>query len=122
MGLFLFKSSGNLTLRNDAAATDDVTTVGVIYLPVGRPARIRLRAKDVLHSFFLPQLRVKQDAIPGMTIDFWFIPTEVGSYELACTELCGYGHYNMRGIVHVVSEEDFQQWLDSTVPFLSTIF
>jgi cytochrome c oxidase subunit 2 len=97
--------------RNDPAARDDLLLTGEIHLPLNRPARIRLRAKDVLHSFFLPIQRVKQDVVPGMTIEAWFVPTESGDYEIACAELCGFGHYQMRGLLRVESPEAFAAWL-----------
>ena len=110
--------------RNDPAAKDDITTVGQLYLPVNRPVIVRLRTKDVIHSFGVPEFRVKQDAIPGFTIPIWFIPTittadmrtRLGNaafdYEIACAQLCGLGHARMRGMVTVVSDEEFQKWLD----------
>ncbi len=103
-------------LRAEPDAADDVTTTNRIFLPVDRPAWITLKSKDVLHSFFVPQFRVKQDAVPGMTIDIWFVPTKTGTYELACTELCGLGHYRMRGMVEVVSGEEFDRWLGENKP------
>ncbi len=104
----------------DAAARDDLVSLGTLRLPVNRPARIRLRSKDTLHSFFLPQHRVKQDAVPGMTIDIWFVPTEVGVYEIACAELCGFGHYGMRGLLHVMPQEQFEKWKAEETPYLET--
>ncbi len=95
----------------DPAAQDDVEALGVFYLPVGRPAQLLLRSKDVIHGFSSPNLRVKQDVMPGLTIPIWFIPTRVGTYEIACTQLCGYAHYAMRALLHVVSPEDFARWL-----------
>ena len=100
----------------DAASRDDIVLLNDIHLPVNRPARIRLRAKDVIHSFFVPDFRVKQDAVPGMTIDIWFVPTQTGIFELACNQLCGFGHYTMRGLVTVVSAEDFENWLREQSP------
>ncbi len=97
--------------ENDPAARDDLLLLNVTYLPVNRPVHIHLRSKDVLHSFFLPHHRVKQDAVPGMTISVWFVPTEIGTYELACAELCGFGHFQMKGILRVVSPEEFEQWI-----------
>ncbi len=96
--------------KNDPAARDDMVLLNDLRLPVNRPARIRLRSKDTLHSFFLPNLRVKQDAVPGMTIEIWFVPTAVGTYEIACAELCGFGHFTMRGLLQVMRPEDFEKW------------
>jgi cytochrome c oxidase subunit 2 len=110
--------------RSDPAAKDDVTTVNQLYLPVNKPIIVNLRSKDVIHSFNVPEFRVKQDAIPGLTIPIWFIPdvttaemrTRTGNpqfqYEIACAQLCGLGHYRMRGFVTVLSTEEFQKWMD----------
>lgn len=97
--------------RNDPAGADDVTLQNEISVQVNRPVRVRLRSKDMIHSFFLPHLRVKQDAVPGMTPEVIFVPTREGTFEIACTELCGLGHYRMQGLFHVLSEEGFRQWL-----------
>jgi cytochrome c oxidase subunit II len=91
-------------------AKDDVVT-GTMYLPVDREVDLSLRSVDVIHSFFVPNLRFKQDAVPGLNIHMHFRPTEIGEYEIACAELCGLGHYKMHGMVHVVSQEDFDKWL-----------
>jgi cytochrome c oxidase subunit 2 len=82
-----------------------------MYLPVNREVDVSLRAVDVIHSFFVPNLRFKQDAVPGLNIHMHFKPTAIGEYEIACAELCGLGHYKMHGMVHVVSQEDFDKWL-----------
>ena len=82
-----------------------------IYVPVDTAVVFRLISRDVLHSFFVPQFRLKQDAVPGMRIPVWFEATEVGTYDLVCAELCGWGHYKMAGKVHVLSQEDFDRWL-----------
>ena len=95
---------------NDPSAKDDVVT-GTMYLPVNREVDVSLRAVDVIHSFFVPSLRFKQDTVPGLNIHMHFKPTMIGEYELACAELCGLGHYKMHGMVHVVSQEDFDKWL-----------
>jgi cytochrome c oxidase subunit 2 len=92
---------------------DDITTISEIVLPVGRPVIIQLSAKDVIHSFGVPVMRVKQDAIPGMVIPVWFTPTKAGNYEVACSQLCGLGHFRMRGILRVVEPGDFESWLAS---------
>jgi cytochrome c oxidase subunit 2 len=94
----------------DPASKDDVVT-GTMYLPVNRQVDLTLRAVDVIHSFFVPSFRFKQDAVPGLAIHMHFTPTEIGEYEIACAELCGLGHYKMHGMVHVVSQEDFDKWL-----------
>ncbi|HSF17181.1 MAG TPA: cytochrome-c oxidase [Vicinamibacteria bacterium] len=99
---------------SDPAGVDDIHQLALMYVPVNQPVRVRLRAKDVLHSFYLPYQRIKQDAVPGMTIDLWFVPTREGEFDLACAELCGFGHYQMRGFLHVVSEEEFERWLEET--------
>lgn len=82
-----------------------------IHVPVNKPVIVRLTARDVLHSFFVPVLRVKQDAIPGTIIPVWFEATKTGEYEIVCTELCGLGHYRMRGFLTIESEADLQAWL-----------
>jgi len=94
----------------DPASKDDVVA-GTMYLPVGREVDLNLRAVDVIHSFFVPSMRFKQDAVPGLSIHMHFTPTAVGDYEIACAELCGLGHYKMHGMLKVVSQEDFDKWL-----------
>ena len=95
---------------SDPSAKDDVVT-GTMYIPVNREIDVSLRSVDVIHDFFVPQLRFKQDAVPGLNIHMHFKPTQIGEYEIACAELCGLGHYKMHGVVHVVSQEDFDKWL-----------
>ncbi|NOT29093.1 MAG: cytochrome-c oxidase [Planctomycetes bacterium] len=102
--------------KKDPAAKDDIYTRGQMHLPVGRGALIRLRALDVLHSFTVPQFRVKQDLIPGFLGRTQFEPTRTGQYELACAELCGLGHYRMRGFITVESQEEVDQWLSEQEP------
>ena len=123
-GVFGRTSPNLLSLANplgldstDPAVRDDILMIGLVYLPVNHPARVRLRSKDVLHSFFLPFQRVKQDVVPGMTIEVWFVPTETGDFEIACAELCGFGHYQMRGLLRVVSEEEFERQLQEFPTF-----
>jgi cytochrome c oxidase subunit 2 len=94
----------------DPRGRDDLVTLNVMHAIVGRPVRIRLRSKDVIHSFFLPNLRVKQDAMPGMTIELWFTPVREGRFELACSQLCGFGHYEMKGLLIVEPAADFERW------------
>ena len=80
----------------------------VLYVPVGRPIKMRLTAEDVLHSFFIPDFRVKMDCVPNRYTSLWFEATEIGIYDLFCTEYCGDGHSRMLAKVHVLSEEDYQ--------------
>ncbi|HYL62015.1 MAG TPA: cytochrome c oxidase subunit II [Candidatus Methylomirabilis sp.] len=95
---------------SDPASKDDVVS-GVMYVPVNREVEVILRAHDVIHSFFVPAMRFKQDAVPGLAIHMHFTPTVTGDYEIACAELCGLGHYKMHGILKVVSQEEFDKWL-----------
>jgi cytochrome c oxidase subunit II len=97
--------------RRSHHAADDVVTLGEMVVPVGRPVIVQLSAKDVIHSFGVPVMRVKQDAIPGMVIPVWFTPTVVGDYEIVCSQLCGLGHYRMRGVLRVVEEPEYRAWL-----------
>jgi cytochrome c oxidase subunit 2 len=97
--------------KKDPAAKDDIVSVDM-HMVVDKPVKVRLRSKDVIHSFFLPNMRVKQDAVPGMSILVWLQPTRTGKYELACAELCGNGHYRMRAFVYVdKTEQDLNNWL-----------
>lgn len=109
--------------RSDPYAKDDITTVNQLHLPVDRPALIYLRSKDVIHSFNLVEMRVKQDAVPGLTIPVWFTPTVTTAqmrvtkknpqynYEIACAQLCGLGHYSMRGFMTIDTQDEFEQWI-----------
>ena len=97
--------------RSDPNAADDVTITNQLNLPTGRPVVIRLTSQDVIHSFSIVEMRVKQDAIPGFEIPVWFEPVEVGDFEINCSQLCGLGHYRMRGFVTIQSESDFNAWL-----------
>ena len=89
---------------------DDFVVRNQIHAPVDRPVWIHLRAEDVLHSLFLPEMRVKQDAIPGRDIAVWFEATATGDYTIGCAELCGIGHYTMSGTLTIHTAADFQAW------------
>ncbi len=91
---------------------DVIETPYDIYVPVDTKVVFLLRSRDVLHSFFVPAFRLKQDAVPGMEIPMWFEATKVGDYDLVCAELCGWGHYKMAGKVHVLPGEDYEAWLE----------
>ena len=93
---------------------DDITTINQLHLPVHQTVLIRLKSKDVIHSFFVPQFRMKQDAVPGLTGRLWLAATKTGQYEIACAELCGLGHYRMRGFLTIEPPEAFRQWLAAT--------
>ncbi len=91
---------------------DDVTKLADMHVPVNRDIIVKLRTRDVLHSFWLPNVRVKQDLLPGLTIPQWFHVTETGTdFEIVCAELCGIGHTTMRGRLIVETEAEFQAWL-----------
>ncbi len=91
---------------------DDIDNPFEFVVPVGKNVVFDLRSRDVIHSFFVPQFRLKQDAMPGMEIPVWFNATEVGEYDLICAELCGWGHYKMAGRVRVVTEAEFADFLE----------
>lgn len=92
--------------------SDDFTTRNQLHVPVGQPVIVHLTSADVIHSFFIPSFRIKQDAVPGMEgIRVWFEATQTGEFELACAELCGLGHYRMRASVIVHPEGEYESWM-----------
>lgn len=119
---------------NDPAGKDDITTINQLHLPVGKPALIYLTSKDVIHSFYLPVMRVKQDAIPGQVIPVYFTPEMVNPpdatlpgcalkktcWEIACAQLCGVSHAVMRGFLTIESQADFQKWQSDNAPKTTT--
>ena len=90
---------------------DDIATLNQLHFPVGKAVVVTVTSKDVIHSFFLPEFRVKQDAVPGMKTRIWFEGNKVGHWEIACAELCGLGHFRMKGFVTVDTPEDYEKWL-----------
>lgn len=90
---------------------DDFELRNQLHVVVNRPTVVMLTSIDVIHSFFVPAWRLKQDAVPGLHIRVWFQPTQVGEFELGCAELCGLGHYRMRAQVFVHTREDYDRWL-----------
>jgi cytochrome c oxidase subunit II len=97
---------------NDPDVPDDVVIeADDLHLPLGKTVKLLLRSIDVLHSFYVPEFRTKMDLVPGMVSYVWFIPTRTGTFEILCAELCGSGHYNMRGKVVVEEEGEYQAWL-----------
>jgi cytochrome c oxidase subunit 2 len=106
----------------DASGQDDVIVRGnEIHLPLGLPVKVLLRSKDVLHNFYVPQIRSKMDMVPGLVSYFWFEPRVAGSYEILCAEFCGLGHYNMRGRMIVEAPDVFEQWLARQPTFAQTL-
>ncbi len=104
--------------KADADALDDVVIEGgELHLPVGKPVKVLLRSIDVLHDFYVPEFRAKMDMIPGMVTYFWLTPTRTGTFDILCAELCGVGHSQMRGMVVVDSEADYQTWLAEQATF-----
>jgi heme/copper-type cytochrome/quinol oxidase subunit 2 len=98
--------------EKDEASKDDIVVTGEMHVPVNKPVIVRLRSKDVIHSFHLPYQRVKQDAVPGLSIEVTFTPNRADTFEIACAELCGNNHYKMKGTLVVdASESDFEAWL-----------
>jgi len=106
---------------NDPNGQDDVVVSSPeLHLPVGKPVKIILRAKDVLHQFAVPPFRVKMDMVPGMVTYFWLTPTRTGSFDALCEQLCGTAHFTMRGRVVVDSEKDFEAWLATQPTYAQT--
>ena len=120
--------------RSDEFAKDDIFTVNQLHIPVNTPINISLSTKDVIHSFTLTELRVKQDAIPGMEIPVWFEATmttdelleeikgtarEGRGFEIACAQLCGLGHYRMKGFMTIHEMDDYEAWLAEEQKYLS---
>ena len=97
--------------RTDPASKDDIVVRNQLHVPVGRDIVVNLSAEDVIHSFYVPQFRVRQDAVPGMGIRVWFQATVPGTYELGCSQLCGLGHYKMRAQVFVHTQEEYDTWV-----------
>lgn len=117
----LMSASNPLGLDStDPAAKDDVITLNQLHLQLNRATIIRLSSKDVIHSFSLPVMRVKQDAIPGMEIPVHFVPVKTNfgemRWEIACAQLCGLGHYRMRGQFTVHAKGDFERWMKENAP------
>lgn len=90
---------------------DDVVTLNELRVPVGHPIMLNLKAKDVIHSFYLPSFRIKHDANPGYVTRLWFQAKELGTFEIACSQMCGWAHYKMRGEMTIVSDGDYEKWL-----------
>jgi len=95
---------------------DDKTFDNEIHVPAGKPVKLILKSQDVIHSFYMPNLRFKQDAVPGREIPAWFDATKPGKYEIPCAELCGFGHSGMRGWLFVHTPEEYAKWAKQQWP------
>lgn len=109
-----FISSSNLLGLDpdDPDGRDDINAVNQLHFPVNKPVIVRLTSKDVIHSFKIPVMRLTQDVIPGTEIKIWFMADKTGQFDLACAQLCGLGHYRMRGAVSVDTPEGFAKWME----------
>ena len=105
---------------SDPAAKDDIVTIGELHVPVNRSVIIELSSKDVIHNFAVHPMRIAQDAIPGQIIPMWFKPIKTGSYEVVCGQLCGFGHYSMKGLVVVDEPAEYQAWLKERAELAGT--
>jgi len=105
---------------NDPAAKDDMVMLNELHVPVNRPVIIELSSKDVIHNFDIPHMRIAADAIPGSLIPMWFKPIKTGSYEVVCGQLCGLGHYSMKGTVVVDEPKEYEQWLKERAELAGT--
>jgi len=107
---------------DDPYGRDDILVDGAeVHLPIGRPIKAVLRSKDVLHDFFVPQIRAKMDLVPGTVTYFWFTPTRTGRFEILCAELCGVSHYAMRGAMVVDEKPAFDAWLSQQPTFAQSM-
>ena len=103
---------------DDPAGQDDILIEGdALHLPLDKPVKVLNRSLDVLHDFMVPEFRAKMDMVPGLVTFFWLIPTRTGTFDIICAELCGSGHYTMRGNVVVEEESEFQAWLQEQPTF-----
>src|SRR5256714_2572532 len=106
--------------NNDPAAKDDIVVPGELHVPLNRSVIIELSSKDVIHNFCLPHMRIAQDAIPGSIIPMWFKPIKAGTYEVICGQLCGLGHYSMKGTLVVDEPAEYQAWLKERAELAGT--
>ena len=95
---------------NDVDARDDIVS-GELVVPVNREVHLMMHAKDVGHSFYVRELRIQQDFVPGLDLSVHFTATKIGKYEIVCTQLCGLGHYNMKAYLNIMSQADYDKWL-----------
>jgi len=99
---------------NDVDSRDDIVAAELA-IPVNREVHLLMHAKDVGHSFYVRELRIQQDFVPGLDLSLHFTATQTGRYEILCTQLCGLGHYNMKAYLNVLSQEDFDKWMKQKI-------
>ncbi|MEM1157587.1 MAG: cytochrome c oxidase subunit II [Verrucomicrobiota bacterium] len=102
--------------RSDPFAADDIVTLTVMRAPVNTPVIVDVTSRDVIHNYAVAHMRVSQDAIPGMRVPIWFTPIRTGEFEIICAQLCGAGHYSMKGILNIQTQAEFQAWAESQAP------
>ena len=105
--------------RSDPNGADDIVSINQMNLPVDKPVIVYLSSQDVIHSMGIAEMRVKQDAIPGIEIPVWWVPNLIGDFEVNCSQLCGLGHYRMRGFVTIMEQEEYEAWLEEEASFLT---
>ena len=105
--------------RSDPNGADDIVSINQMNLPVNKPVIVYLSSQDVIHSMGIAEMRVKQDAIPGIQVPVWWVPNVIGNWEVNCSQLCGLGHYRMRGFVTVQTEAEYEAWLAEEAALLA---
>ena len=116
----LITPTNNIGLdRSDPAGADDIVSINQMNLPINKPVIVYLSSQDVIHSMGIAEMRVKQDAVPGIQIPVWWVPNELGQFEVNCSQLCGLGHYRMRGFVTVMEQDEYDAWLAEEASFLT---
>jgi cytochrome c oxidase subunit 2 len=105
--------------RSDPMSKDDIGLLNLLTLPLDRSIVVHLTSRDVIHSFTLNEMRVRQDAVPGMTMHTWFTPVVLGRWDIACSQLCGLGHYRMRGEYRVLPQREWDEWLRQETALIS---
>ena len=116
----LITPTNNIGLdRSDPAGADDIVSINQLNLPLNKPVIVYLSSQDVIHSFGIAEMRVKQDAVPGLQIPVWWVPNVLGQFEVNCSQLCGLGHYRMRGFVTIMEQDEYDAWLEEEASFLT---
>lgn len=119
--IYLESNSNPLGIdSNDPNSRDDLVVLGELHVPINRDVIVDVSSKDVIHNFDIPAMRMAQDAIPGQVIPLWFKPIKTGTFEIVCGQLCGLGHYAMKGTVVVDTPADYQAWLKERAQLAGT--